>query len=126
MKRFDHINVIPFIDIMLVLLAIVLTTATFVSQGKLKIDVPKTSSKNTSSQNHQSIQIAINKNNQLFYKQQEVTLKDLEQSIALLDVQQKIALSVHYSIPFQQFVNVLDVLKKYKFEQLSIITKQDQ
>lgn len=126
MKRFDHINVIPFIDIMLVLLAIVLTTATFVSQGKLKIDVPKTSSKNTPSQNHQSIQIAINKNNQLFYKQQEVTLKDLEQSIALLDVQQKIALSVHYSIPFQQFVNVLDVLKKYKFEQLSIITKQDQ
>jgi biopolymer transport protein ExbD len=33
MKRFDQINVIPFIDIMLVLLAIVLTTATFISQG---------------------------------------------------------------------------------------------
>ena len=28
MKRMDQINVIPFIDIMLVLLAIVLTTAT--------------------------------------------------------------------------------------------------
>ncbi len=40
MKRFDQINVIPFIDIMLVLLAIVLTTATFISQGRLDINVP--------------------------------------------------------------------------------------
>ena len=31
MKKFDQINVIPFIDIMLVLLAIVLMTATFIS-----------------------------------------------------------------------------------------------
>ena len=30
LKRFDTINVVPFIDIMLVLLVIVLTTATFI------------------------------------------------------------------------------------------------
>lgn len=40
MKRFDQINMIPFIDIMLVLLAIVLTTATFVSQGLIEVNLP--------------------------------------------------------------------------------------
>jgi biopolymer transport protein ExbD len=41
MKRFDQINMIPFIDIMLVLLAIVLTTASFISQGMIPLDLPK-------------------------------------------------------------------------------------
>ena len=44
MKKFDEINIIPFIDIMLVLLAIVLVTASFISQGKIKVNVPKASS----------------------------------------------------------------------------------
>ena len=41
MKRIDGINVIPFIDIMLVLLAIVLTTATFIVEGRLEIRLPE-------------------------------------------------------------------------------------
>ena len=43
MKKFDEINIIPFIDIMLVLLAIVLVTASFISQGKIQVNVPKAS-----------------------------------------------------------------------------------
>ena len=44
MKRMDQINVIPFIDIMLVLLAIVLTTATFIVEGRLEIRLPEAAS----------------------------------------------------------------------------------
>ena len=40
-EKFDEINIIPFIDIMLVLLAIVLITASFISQGKIQVNVPK-------------------------------------------------------------------------------------
>ena len=32
-RKFDSINVVPMIDIMLVLLVIVLTTATFIAKG---------------------------------------------------------------------------------------------
>ena len=39
-KRFDSINVIPFIDIMLVLLVMVLTTATFIKQGVIPVALP--------------------------------------------------------------------------------------
>ena len=37
MKKFDQINVIPMIDVMLVLLAIVLTTASFIAQDQTNL-----------------------------------------------------------------------------------------
>lgn len=43
--KFDDINVVPFIDIMLVLLVIVLTTASFIQTGLIKLDLPTSSSK---------------------------------------------------------------------------------
>ena len=44
-KRMDNINIVPFIDIMLVLLVIVLTSATFIAQGKIPIAIPKAQGK---------------------------------------------------------------------------------
>ena len=41
MRPLAQMNVIPFIDIMLVLLAVVLTTATFVAQGKIPVALPQ-------------------------------------------------------------------------------------
>ena len=38
-KEFDYINVIPFIDIMLVLLTIILTTSTFIAQGAVPVEL---------------------------------------------------------------------------------------
>lgn len=39
-RRGDGLNVVPFIDIMLVLLAIVLSISTFIAQGKIKVNLP--------------------------------------------------------------------------------------
>lgn len=44
LHRKDGLNVVPFIDIMLVLLAIVLSISTFIAQGKIKLDLPEASS----------------------------------------------------------------------------------
>jgi biopolymer transport protein ExbD len=44
-ERFDKMNVVPFIDIVLVLLVIVLATASFVQNKTIKIDLPSASSK---------------------------------------------------------------------------------
>ena len=40
-KEFDYINVIPLVDVMLVLLTIVLTTSSFIATGMIPIDLPK-------------------------------------------------------------------------------------
>jgi len=58
--------VIPFIDIMRVLLAIVLTTATFISQGKLDISVPKASNNVPPPDYSQSVFRCLDKNESFF------------------------------------------------------------
>ncbi|WP_334096382.1 biopolymer transporter ExbD, partial [Helicobacter typhlonius] len=36
----DGLNIVPFIDVMLVLLAIVLSVSTFIAQGQIKVELP--------------------------------------------------------------------------------------
>ena len=40
-REVDQINVIPLVDIMLVLLVIVLTTATFITTGQIPVNLAK-------------------------------------------------------------------------------------
>ena len=40
-KRAEGLNIVPFIDVMLVLLAIVLSVSTFIAQGKIPINLPQ-------------------------------------------------------------------------------------
>ena len=69
-KRFDQINVIPFIDIMLVLLVMVLTTATFIKQGIIPVELPK--AKTTQKENtKKEITVYVNKNGELFLKKRK-------------------------------------------------------
>jgi len=42
LKRFDNMNVVPFIDIILVILVIVLTTASFIQLGVIEVNLPIT------------------------------------------------------------------------------------
>ena len=123
MKRFDQINVIPFIDIMLVLLAIVLTTASFISQGKLYIDVPKASKPSSPVDMLESVELAIDKELKLFYKEQEISLDELKIKVSSLDKTTPISIKVDQTVPFQKFVSLLDLLKQQNFEKLAIITQ---
>ncbi len=123
MKRFDQINVIPFIDIMLVLLAIVLTTATFISQGRLDINVPNASSQQPVAEIEQ-IDLAIDQDLVIYFQQNPVSIDELERHIDDLDIESKISFRVDQLVPFQHFIEVLDLLKQRDFERLSIITQK--
>ena len=122
MKRFDSINVIPFIDIMLVLLTIVLTTATFIAQGKLSIDLPEAESQ-TSISDKTGVEIAIDQDEALFYNEETLSLDDLRKRLAELETSTPIVLRVDNDVPFDRFVSVVDILKQYRLDSLSILTR---
>ena len=44
-KRYDGINVVPFIDVLLVLLAIVFVISNFIALGKIDVALPSSSTK---------------------------------------------------------------------------------
>ena len=76
-KKFDEINVIPFIDIMLVLLVMVLTTATFIKQGVIPVNLPE--AKATSKENIKNeVTIYVNDKGEMFFEKEEVGLQELE------------------------------------------------
>lgn len=123
MQKFDSINVIPFIDIMLVLLAIVLTTATFVANGQLDITLP-TATSESASNDLEKIEIAVDRQNQLFYTGEPVTLSELDSNLAQLETTTAIILRVDESVPFSQFISVIDLLKQRKLDRVSVLTRK--
>jgi len=125
-ERFDKMNVVPFIDIVLVLLVIVLATASFVQNKTIKIDLPSASTKK--SEDKKSIVIAIDKEGKYFYDTQELTFEEMEDRLNKLDPKKDVV-SLHTDklTPFDYFVKVIDVMKVMKakgFENISIVTKQ--
>ncbi|HUH41961.1 MAG: TonB system transport protein ExbD [Sulfurimonas sp.] len=122
-KRFDEINVIPFIDIMLVLLVMVLTTATFVNQGIIPIELPDAKAAKKED-NKKEVTIYIDAKGDIFFEKEKVDLKTLEEKLSSVDKEQAVLLRSDKESKFQDFVSVMDILKRLNHEQLFIITKE--
>ncbi len=124
-KRFDEINVVPFIDIMLVLLVMVLTTATFINQGVIPIELPEAKA-SKKEENLKELTIYVNSKGELFMDKEKVDLKTLESKLSAIPKDQSVILRSDKESKFQDFVSVMDILKRLNHEQLYIITKEGQ
>ncbi len=123
MKKFDQINVIPFIDIMLVALAIVLLTATFITQGIIEINLP--TAKNAVAESQlKTIEISIDVKQQFYYQQQPSSLEQIALQLEKLSKQTPIVLKIDKLVSFGQFTQLIDLLKTYQLDRLSIMTLQ--
>ena len=128
MKRMDQINVIPFIDIMLVLLAIVLTTASFITEGRLQIRLPSAAVKPLAAP-EQPLEIAVEAGGALYLNAEPLGVGDA--GLALLDARlaglgsaTPVVLRVDAAARFEQFVAVVDRLKTRGLERLSILARR--
>ncbi len=120
-KEFSSINVVPFVDIMLVLLTIVLVTATFVVQGSIPVNLPQASQKHE--ENLKSLQIVLTKEGRLFLEGREVSLRELESILQSLEPSTRISIAGDRQASLQSLVSLLDLLKKHRFERVSIRTE---
>jgi len=112
------------LTLMLVLLAIVLTTATFVVSSKLDINVPKSSSEETIN-NDKVVEIAIDKQSIIYYDETKIDAETLKQKLSLLEKTTPINVRVDSSVDFGKFIEVLDLFKQFQLDKFSIITKQE-
>lgn len=119
----ESLNIVPFIDIMLVLLAIVLSVSTFIAQGKIKIDLPD-SSNHEAKNDKESIEIIIDKNNKIYVDNKEVAKENLKIEIEKITNDTPIELKSDKDSAFQSFITVVDILKGKGHENFSITTKK--
>ena len=125
MKRFEDINVIPFIDIMLVLLAIVLTTATFIAQGSIPVQLPE-AEQSESVEQLEHLEFSIDQDGLIYYEEEAIHLVRLETMLKDAGPQMPIWLRVDARADFQSFVRVADAIKRHGMERVSILTLKSQ
>jgi len=123
MKPLSQMNVIPFIDVMLVLLAVVLTTATFVAQGKIPVALPSATQAEPLP-DRQSLELTIDAAGQLYLEEQAITISELDEQLVDLEAEAHLLLRVDETTAFRHFVAVVDLLKARGMENLSIVTKR--
>jgi biopolymer transport protein ExbD len=124
LKKFDSINVVPFIDIMLVLLVIVLTTASFVQKGILSVNLSSSESSYEKVE-QKSVIITINKDNKIFFEKKQINKNQILEKISKFDKNISIYLNCDKDIKFDNFVEVLDLIRKNGYNNLGIVTKEN-
>ena len=123
LKKYDSINVIPFIDVLLVLLAIVLLTSTFISKGIIPISLPNASNADNLKPDKEII-IVIQENGEILYENEVEILEEVEKMILLSSKETPIHINTDKNTKFESFVQVLDMLKKHNYSNVSIVTKK--
>ena len=124
-KKFDSINVIPFIDVLLVLLAIVLMTSTFIAKGVIPVSLPKASSADNQ-KIKKELSIYIKNTGQIYLDKEELIVEELINRISEEQKDRPILINSDKDAKFEIFVSILDTLKSNEFENISIVTVKQQ
>jgi len=119
-KEFSSINVIPLVDIMLVLLVIVLTTATFIVQGSLEVNLP--SAKNVKQESLKGLSISIDEYGNIYFEKSPTSLLELEQRLLSVDKETPLFIYADKEAKVEKIVELLDLLKKLGFKKVSLRT----
>lgn len=116
------INMVPFIDITLILLIIFMVMSPMLVQMQLNVDLPKSNAINTQTDDD-VIRIEIQKNGSIRVLNKTVTVQTLERELILrLGKANKktILVEADKEVPIQQVVDVFDIAKKLGAAKLGI------
>lgn len=122
MPHSDGLNIVPFIDVILVLLAIVLSVATFIAQGEIKITLPDVKSEKLQGRGS-ALTLKIDKEGAYFLNDVPSTLVDIEQKVASLNRHDWIYLMGDKASPLDSFIQVINILKRKNHANFKIITE---
>ncbi|OOS22769.1 ExbD/TolR family protein [Moraxella lincolnii] len=120
-QEFGDINVIPLVDVMLVLLTIILTTATFVVNGKIPVDLAKSTTASNAMPTTSYV-LTITQDDQLYLNDQPI--KNLNHALKTLDKNQALTIRADGNIALARFVSLSDDVKELGFSQVSLEVKR--
>ncbi len=121
-KEFNYINVIPLVDVMLVLLTIVLTTSTFIAAGVIPVELPRASKNQAEVLKTQTID--IDRNGQLFLNTRPMSIFGMKETLQPLSREIPILIRADKTLALQTFVDVIDAVKNLGFKKVSLQTEE--
>jgi biopolymer transport protein ExbD/biopolymer transport protein TolR len=118
----SEINMVPFIDVVLVLLIIFMITAPILQSG-IEVDVPKT--KTVREITEQRLVITIDKAQRVYLGNEPINIRQLGSKVQqqLKKPQDAVFLRCDETVPFGIFATVIDSLRQAGINNISIVTE---
>lgn len=123
-KEFDSINILPLVDVVLVLLTIVLTTATFVARGLIPVELPAVERGATAHESNDRTLVEILPDGHIFVDSVAVELPTLGSRLQSVRRDRAIVIRADKKLALEFFVRVLGTLKKDGFQNISLQTDE--
>lgn len=120
----SEINIIPLVDVMLVLLIIFMITAPMMQHG-MNIDIPKVTTKPLPTKDEPQI-LNITKDQRLILNEKKLAVKDLKAAIQLLfsnKSTKEIYLRADKEVPYGFVVSCMGLIREAGIEKINIVTK---
>ena len=117
-RELDQINVIPLVDVMLVLLVIVLTTATFISTGQIPVNLAK--AKEVGDRKDVPIIITLNAEGNLFVNDRPVTTDGLKETLRVEPRESAVVVRADKTTLLERFVSLVDDVRGLGFQHVSL------
>jgi biopolymer transport protein TolR len=118
----SEINMVPFVDVVLVLLIIFMITAPILQSG-IELNVPKTHAVKESPE--QRVVVSVDKKQNVYLGNSPVNLHELGDKVKsqLKDQQDAVFLRCDETVPFGIFASVVDALRVSGINNISIVTE---
>ena len=123
MKKFDEINVVPLLDVMLVLLAMVLVTATFVVQQQLDVDLAKAEHGTSVQAQGEHLALVLDAQGVLRVAGDVTRVDALSARLSSVSRETVVDVYIDQACRFGDVVAVLDVLQGLKLPLLAVHTQ---
>jgi biopolymer transport protein ExbD len=117
-RNIDQINVIPLVDVMLVLLVIVLTTATFISTGQIPVNLAK--AKEVGDRKDVTIVISLTADGSLFLNDTPVPDGTLPSALSSRSRESAVVVRADKVTLLEKFVALVDEIRSLGFQQVSL------
>ena len=117
-RELNQINVIPLVDVMLVLLVIVMTTATFITTGQIPVDLA--TAKEAGTKKDTPLVVTLTAEGKIFLNDRPMTRPDLLLALQTHSKDSLILVRADRVIILERFVEVVDEVKGLGFEQISL------
>jgi biopolymer transport protein TolR len=82
-KRISDINVVPYIDVMLVLLVIFMITAPLLTPG-VKVELPKAAAQAVDNPDRETLVVTVDRRGKLFLDDREIGTQELQNKVAAI------------------------------------------
>lgn len=117
-RELDQINVIPLVDVMLVLLVIVLTTATFITTGQIPVNLAK--AKEAGDRKDVPLVITLNAEGDLFVNDRPVTPDGLKETLRVEPRESAVVVRADKTTLLEKFVSLVDDVRGLGFQHVSL------